>query len=184
MKGMKEYRELTEKLYKVPESVQQLIPVHKIAEDGIFLLENKPDGAEVLFDKAYLFLDTNFATMDDTEKDDFLRQYCMLLNSMSVSFKVIVINNNQDLAGVHQQICIRERDGEFRDMIRSFNAYIEDCVMRGQAGLKQVRLPSFNLPASIGPPDTNMVGTFTRAAAIKRPGTFLSQFGTQTMASN
>ena len=47
MKGMKEYRELTEKLYKVPESVQQLIPVHKIAEDGIFLLENKPDGAEV-----------------------------------------------------------------------------------------------------------------------------------------
>ena len=140
MKGMKEYRELTEKLYKVPESVQQLIPVHKIAEDGIFLLENKPDGAEVLFDKAYLFLDTNFATMDDAEKDDFLRQYCMLLNSMSVSFKVIVINNNQDLAGVHQQICIRERDGEFRDMIRSFNAYIEDCVMRGQAGLKQVRL--------------------------------------------
>ena len=50
MKGMKEYRELTEKLYKVPESVQQLIPVHKIAEDGIFLLENKPEGAEVLVD--------------------------------------------------------------------------------------------------------------------------------------
>ena len=100
MKGMKEYRELTERLYKVPQSVQQLIPVHRIAEDGIFLLENKPEGAEVLFDKAYLFLDTNFATMDDAEKDDFLRQYCMLLNSLSVSFK----------------------------------------VMRGQAGLKQVRL--------------------------------------------
>ena len=38
-------------------------------------------------------------------------------------------------------------------------------------------------PASIGPPLTNTVGTLRRAAAIKRPGTFLSQFGTMTSAS-
>ncbi len=40
------------------------------------------------------------------------------------------------------------------------------------------------LPASIGPPLTNIVGIFTLAAAIKRPGTFLSQFGTITSPSN
>ena len=39
-------------------------------------------------------------------------------------------------------------------------------------------------PASIGPPLTNTVGIFTLAAAIKRPGTFLSQFGTSTAPSN
>ena len=39
-------------------------------------------------------------------------------------------------------------------------------------------------PASIGPPLTNTVGTFILAAAIKSPGTFLSQFGTITRASN
>ena len=39
-------------------------------------------------------------------------------------------------------------------------------------------------PASIGPPLTNTVGTFILAAAIKSPGTFLSQFGTMTRASN
>ena len=42
----------------------------------------------------------------------------------------------------------------------------------------------FTRPASMGPPDTNTVGTLILAAAIKRPGTFLSQFGTITSASN
>ena len=36
----------------------------------------------------------------------------------------------------------------------------------------------------IGPPLTNTVGTLILAAAIKSPGTFLSQFGTITRASN
>ena len=38
-------------------------------------------------------------------------------------------------------------------------------------------------PASIGPPDTNIVGIFTLAAAINNPGTFLSQLGMQTKPS-
>ena len=41
----------------------------------------------------------------------------------------------------------------------------------------------FTCPASIGPPLTNIVGTFTLAAAINNPGTFLSQLGTITSAS-
>ena len=39
-------------------------------------------------------------------------------------------------------------------------------------------------PAIIGPPDTKIVGTLQRAAAISRPGTFLSQFGIITSPSN
>ena len=39
------------------------------------------------------------------------------------------------------------------------------------------------LPASIGPPDTKMVGTFSRMAAISIPGVILSQFEMQTSAS-
>ena len=42
----------------------------------------------------------------------------------------------------------------------------------------------FTWPASIGPPDTNTVGTLILAAAIRSPGTFLSQLGTITSASN
>jgi hypothetical protein len=42
---------------------------------------------------------------------------------------------------------------------------------------------SFPLPASIGPPDTKMVGMLSRMAAISMPGVILSQFEMQIMAS-
>ena len=38
-------------------------------------------------------------------------------------------------------------------------------------------------PASIGPPDTNTVGMFSRMVAMSMPGVILSQFEMQTMAS-
>ena len=38
-------------------------------------------------------------------------------------------------------------------------------------------------PASIGPPDTNTVGMFSRMAAISIPGVILSQLLMHTMAS-
>ena len=47
-----------------------------------------------------------------------------------------------------------------------------------------MRRPSFIVPASMGPPETKMVGMFTRAAAMSRPGTFLSQLGIITSPSN
>ncbi len=47
---------------------------------------------------------------------------------------------------------------------------------------REVLWPSMR-PASIGPPETKIVGRFRRAAAMSRPGTFLSQLGTMTRAS-
>ena len=45
--------------------------------------------------------------------------------------------------------------------------------------------PDFStaLPASMGPPDTNTAGMFSRIAAISMPGVILSQFEMHTMAS-
>ena len=42
---------------------------------------------------------------------------------------------------------------------------------------------NFPIPASIGPPDTNIVGIFILMAAIIMPGVILSQFEMQTRAS-
>ena len=43
--------------------------------------------------------------------------------------------------------------------------------------------PIVTLPASIGPPETNTVGTLMRMDAISMPGVILSQLLMQTMAS-
>ena len=69
-KIMKDYRERTKKQYPLPSSVQELIPIVKIARDGVFQLEDGRDEDEKQYDKAYLFDDTNFATMDDTDSMD------------------------------------------------------------------------------------------------------------------
>ena len=46
-----------------------------------------------------------------------------------------------------------------------------------------VTSPGRARPASIGPPDTNTVGMFSRSAAISMPGVILSQLEMQTSAS-
>ena len=51
------------------------------------------------------------------------------------------------------------------------------------AFVSATRLP-FTQPGSIGPPEQNMDGMFSRRAAISIPGTILSQFGINTRPSN
>jgi hypothetical protein len=137
---MKDYKETTQKLYPVPANVQELIPVYQIARDGVFQLEKKTKGAEVLFDKAYLFLDTNFAAMDEFEKEDFLKLYCPVLNAMNVSFKLVVMNNNQNMDKIRSDIFIRNRDGQFAELVHAMNQHIQDVMQEGHAGIEQIRL--------------------------------------------
>ena len=94
---MQSYRQKTELLYPVPKRVQELIPVYRIAKDGVFQIERTGEDGQALFDKAYLFSDTNFTPMDDREKGEFLKQYCSALNSLNVPFKLLVINQNRDM---------------------------------------------------------------------------------------
>ena len=96
--AMRECMGLTRPIYQVPKSVQQTIPICRISEEGIFQLE--PDLGPDLnkrYDKAYLFFDTNSATKNAVEREDFQRLYVSFLNSLSVSFKILVINGNRDL---------------------------------------------------------------------------------------
>ena len=53
-----------------------------------------------------------------------------------------------------------------------------------KASIKSTVLPDAVTPASIGPPETKIVGMLVRMAPMNIPGTILSQFGMQTMPSN
>ena len=68
----------------------------------------------------------------------------------------------------------------------SFAASIEPAVYCPTASNIDERLlfTPPTCPASIGPPETNTVGRSSLAAAIRSPGTFLSQLGIITKASN
>ena len=53
-----------------------------------------------------------------------------------------------------------------------------------KASIRSMALPSSVLPASIGPPETKIVGTLTLIAPMNIPGTILSQLGMQIIPSN
>lgn len=127
-------------VYKIPTSVQELIPIYRISEDGIFELENKPDGVKKQYDRAYLFEDANFSTMDDEEQESFFKQYCATLNSLNVSFKITVMNNNRDMDRVKKEVFLRCRNGRFKELVDSFNNHIEESLEKGHAGIEQARL--------------------------------------------
>ncbi len=67
-------------------------------------------------------------------------------------------------------------------------ASLEAIIESMRSSLRTTGLPSRPcvptiLPASIGPPETKMVGMLRRIAAISMPGVILSQFEMQTSAS-
>ena len=136
---MSDYKELTRPLYPTPKRVQELIPVYKVGFDGVFLLENLPEGVPKLYDKAYLFEDTNFATMDDYEKEGALKQYCKLLNSMGASFKIVIMNNNRDLEKMRRDLFLKCENSRYRDIVHSINEHVENSVQANGA-ISQVRL--------------------------------------------
>ena len=138
-KDMQSYRQKTELLYPVPKRVQELIPVYRIAKDGVFQIERTGEDGQALFDKAYLFSDTNFTPMDDREKGEFLKQYCSALNSLNVPFKLLVINQNRDMDRVRRELFLRA-EPEYGELYQSFQMHVEAAMQKGRSGIEQCRI--------------------------------------------
>ncbi|MBA4698485.1 MAG: DUF87 domain-containing protein [Ruminococcus sp.] len=95
-KRFKEYKKCTEPVYLTPTSVQETIPVYKISQSGIFQIENQGKGKMSRYDKVYLFQDINYNLKDEEERTEDLEKWIEILQSMQVSFKIIVANIHKD----------------------------------------------------------------------------------------
>ena len=138
MLGVKDaYKKQTEKIYKVPYCVQDTIPIYRISREGIFELEKKK-GIH-LFDKMYLFDDINFSTQDEIEKDQTMKQFKMLLNSMNVSYKIIVSNHYADNQRLRETILHKVVSQDLEPLAEEYHNLIEDRLEKGRDGLLQSR---------------------------------------------
>lgn len=124
---------LTRKIVKVPDSVQASIPIQRISQEGIFELENR--GGNHQYDKAYFIQDINFLVQDEEEKEFTDQKYRMVLNSMNLSFKIIVTNQhvqNQDFFS-----SLQKREGkEHRDALGDeYREIVRQRIENGRNGL-------------------------------------------------
>lgn len=139
--AIREYMALTRHVFDMPKSVQQSIPIVKISQDGIFQLE-KETGKDSIqrYDKAYLFYDTNFVTMNQGEAEEFERSWIALLNSLNVSYKVLVMNGNRNDDTMQKEIFLKDRTGKFKEVADAYNEIIREKLMKGRCGIEQFRL--------------------------------------------
>lgn len=143
-KKFEDYKSKTLPIYKDSRgSIQRLIPINSISKDGIFEVEDRPKGEDRVFDKCYMLIDTNYVIKDEDEQDLFLRQWCKILNTLNVSFKIIIMNNRRDMESFSNDSFF-QMDSDDSDLFVSlketFNDIIRSRAEDGAAGIEQVKI--------------------------------------------
>lgn len=117
------YKKLSIPVYPVPKSAQQTIPVYAISANGDFQIEPNPDGTgkTACFDRCYRFSDVNYASMDDHEQAAFAKLYYRMMNYLSSSFKILVINRTVNPDEFEAEVLYGNKDG-YEDLAAEFNA--------------------------------------------------------------
>lgn len=89
IKTLKKIFKLDKEKFKVLKSVQDIIPVKAIWEDGIFLVgKNK-------YSKSFKFLDINYAVASKEDKEAMFLDYSELLNSLDAGATTKITINNR-----------------------------------------------------------------------------------------
>ena len=136
-KKLKQYKRLTNTLYKIPSSITDVIPINRIAENGIFELEA---GTGIkLYDRAYIFEDMNFSLKDEEEKQETQEKFKQLLNSLNVSYKIIISNEPQNLEQLNESIFRKALDSKNEPLAQAYNEVISEKVNVSKNAIKQVR---------------------------------------------
>ena len=117
--------------YRVPRKVQDVIPIQRIWNDGVFKTGNK-------YSKTYKFSDINYQTASEEDKEGMFLKYCELLNSFdSEAVTKITINNKKLNKADFERIVKLPLKGDELDPLRQeFNdIFLEkvenaDCILQ------------------------------------------------------
>ena len=88
MRTVKKLSKRNKNRFKVPKSVQQAIPIERIYNDGIFMVEHYK------YSKCYKFSDINYAVASKEDKEEMFLAYSEILNSFDsgATSKITVLN--------------------------------------------------------------------------------------------
>lgn len=117
MKTLKKIFKLDKEKFKVPRSVQDVIPVKAIWEDGIFLVgKNK-------YSKSFKFLDINYAVASKEDKEAMFLDYSALLNSLDAgaTTKITINNRRINKLDFEKAILLKDSGDELDKYRREYN---------------------------------------------------------------
>ena len=164
MKTLKNIKRHEKVRFAIPRSVQDIIPVKTVWQDGIFYADGK-------YSKTFKFEDINYSVAGKEDQEAMFLEYCELLNSLdSTAVTKITLNNRRlNKKDLEKNILIACRgDGldkyrkEYNQMLldkaSGANAVVQDKYITVSASKKSIE-ESRNYFARIG---AELSGHFSR----------------------
>lgn len=117
MKTLNNIFKLDKEKFKIPRSVQDIIPIKALWEDGIFLVGKQK------YSKSFKFLDINYAVASKEDKEAMFLDYSSLLNSLDAgSIAKITINNRRiNKLDFEKTILLNDSDDELNKYRKEYN---------------------------------------------------------------
>ncbi len=130
--------------FRVPASCQKYLPVEQITKDGIFKLSTKDQ-----YSAMWQFEDIGYRGFNGDEKDIILLQLAQVYDTMTDSFKVIIINHQRSKAELKEKFLFnrdncktetytdQEQENSLTELKTAYDELIQERIQEGRKGLKQ-----------------------------------------------
>ncbi len=117
MKTLNNIFKLDKEKFKIPKSVQDIIPIKALWEDGIFLVGNNK------YSKSFIFLDINYAVASKEDKEAMFLDYSALLNSLDpgTTTKITINNRRINKLDFEKTILLDYSDDELDKYRKEYN---------------------------------------------------------------
>ena len=125
MKTLKMLFKQDKEEFVVPKYIQDVIPVNRIWEDGIFQVgKNK-------YSKCYKFSDINYAVASKSDKEGMFLEYSELLNSFDVgaTTKISILNRRLNRVDFEENILLSKCDDELDEYREEYNKILLDKIV-------------------------------------------------------
>ena len=132
MKTLRNLFKQDKEKFEVPKGVQDVIPVTRIWQDGIFLVgKNK-------YSKTYRFTDINYAVASKSDKEGMFLEYSELLNSFDTgaTTKITIINRRLNKIDFEKTILLKKADDDLGIYREEYNKMLLDKAT-GANGITQ-----------------------------------------------
>ena len=106
MKSIRNLLRQDREKYVIPRRVQDVIPIQKIWEDGIFLTGGR-------YAKTFRFTDINYQVASEPDKEKMFRGYSALINSLDcgATTKITIFNHKMSHPFPQTRLCGRWKTG-------------------------------------------------------------------------
>lgn len=118
--------------YRIPRSIQDLIPVTKVFPDGVFLCGR-------IYTKSWIFTDINYSAANDEDKKIMLGEYMNFLKSLdSECMTKITLNNRKINMDEFEEKVLMPLQGDQNDVYRKeYNEMLLQCAMEANGIIQE-----------------------------------------------